>query len=256
MMPFLRSLLILLAFGAPAFSQDRTSSAAQNGAQDAAVAKQAAAAIETYLDGVKKSGGRPDYTKPPVSDWFHQVYDIEKLSALPPTTTADLSWLLDWTNAANKVNVLMNLFGATPGGGLDPAIFRRNQTDYEDQCVAAMNFLVRLEAIDATAMTGFMTQLPPEQRTPVREAGLQRMRKGAAEMIDGAVIWLAQGMRPENARTLTAALRDTKDVWATYILPDDRAKALVMLAQLQKIASDDEVQKNMAAVAAALNAAK
>jgi hypothetical protein len=101
-----------------------------------------------------------------------------------------------------------------------------------------------------------MAQLPPEQRTPVREAGLQRMRKGAAEMIDGAVIWVAQGMKPENARTLTAALRDTKDVWATYILPDDRSQALTMIAQLQKRVIDDEVQKNFAAVAAALNAAK
>jgi hypothetical protein len=175
MMPFLRSLLILLVLGAPAFSQGTAQNGVQAGSQNATTAKEAAAAIENYLDGVKKSGGRPDYTKPPVSEWFHQVFDMEKLSTLPPATTADLAWLLDWTSAANKTNVLMNLFGATPAGSLDPAVFRRNQTDYEDQCVAAMNFLIRLEAIDATALTGFMAQLPPEQRTPVREAGLQRM---------------------------------------------------------------------------------
>ena len=133
MQSLVTSLLIPLTLGVPAFSQSGTPSVIQNGAQDAATAKEAAAAIENYLDSVKKSGGRPDYTKPPVSEWFHQVFDIEKLSALPPATTADLSWLLDWTNAANKVNVLMNSFGATPGGDLDPAIFRRNQTDYEER---------------------------------------------------------------------------------------------------------------------------
>ena len=54
-MPFLRSLLLLLALVSPAFSQD--------GPHDAATAQDAGQAFGIYLDGVLKSGGEPDFTK-------------------------------------------------------------------------------------------------------------------------------------------------------------------------------------------------
>ena len=98
--------------------------------------------IATYLDGVQQSGGRPDYTKPPVSGLFHQVFNLEELKALPPPTPSDLSWLLDWTGAANRINILIAIFGTPKGGPLDPAVIKRNQTEYEDQCVRAMNFMI------------------------------------------------------------------------------------------------------------------
>jgi hypothetical protein len=256
MKPLFRSLLILLTLASPAFSQAAVQNGSPGGVQAAATAKAAADSIATYLDGVRTSGGRPDYAKPPVSDRFNEVFDLEKLTALPTPTTNDLGWLLDWTSAANRTNILMTLFGIAPGGKFDPAVVRRNQTDYEDQCVAAMNFLIRLEAIDVTTLTRFMAQLPLEQRTPVREAGLQKARQGAGEMVEGAAIWISQGMKPANARIITAALRDTRNVWASYMLPDDRGRSLTMLAALQKMVTDDEVKQNVAALADALNAAK
>jgi hypothetical protein len=119
-----------------------------------------------------------------------------------------------------------------------------------------MTFLVLIEAIDATMLTKFMAQLPSDQRTAAREAGLQRARKGAAQMIIGAAIWISQGMKPANARLITAALRDTRDVWAGYILPEDRGQAIAVLAELQKVTTDNEVRSNVTVLARTLAAAK
>jgi hypothetical protein len=112
----------------------------------------------------------------------------------------------------------------------------------------------RAVAVVATTLDRFMAQLTPEQRTPVREAGLKKARGGAAEMIEGTIIWVAQGMKPDNARLLTAALRETENVWAAYITPDDRTRVLGMLVALQKIVKDHETGDNLAAFAAALTA--
>ena len=59
-MLFIRSLLLLVALLSPAFGQD--------GSQIAPSAKDAVQALKLYLEGVSKSGGRPDYTKPPASE--------------------------------------------------------------------------------------------------------------------------------------------------------------------------------------------
>jgi hypothetical protein len=144
------------------------------------------------------------------------------------------------------------------GGPLLPvaiaAAVRRNQVECEDQCAAAANFMIRFMAAVSTTLDQFMAQLTPEQRTPVREAGLKKARGGAAEMIEGTIIWVAQGMKPDNARLLTAALRETENVWAAYITPDDRTRVLGMLVALQKIVKDHETGDNLAAFAAALTA--
>jgi hypothetical protein len=245
-MPFLRSLLILLALVSSAFCQD--------GPRDAASAKDAAEALAAYLDGVLKSGGRPDYTKPPIPDLLHRVFNMEGLAALPPPKPSDLAWLLDWTGAANRTNLLMMLFGLKPGENLDQAAVLRNQAECEDQCAASLNFMIYLTAIETPAMNEFMAQLTPEQRTPVREAGMQRARHDAAEMIEGVFVWISQGMKPANERLLTAALRDTGNVWAGSITSDDRTRVLSMLAALRKTVRDDEVQKNLAAFAGTLEA--
>jgi hypothetical protein len=85
-MLFLRSLLLLVTLLSPALGQD--------GSQIAANAKDAAQALRLYLDGVSKSGGRPDYTTPPASDLFRRVFDLEQLAALPPPKPSDMAWLI------------------------------------------------------------------------------------------------------------------------------------------------------------------
>ena len=43
---------------------------------------------------------------------------------------------------------------------------------------------------------------------------------------------IAHGMKPANARLLSAGIRDTRDVWASYIPPDDRAPIAELLKQI------------------------
>jgi hypothetical protein len=247
-MLFLRSLLLLATLLSPAFGQD--------GPQIAASAKDAAQALQLYLDGVSKSGGRPDYTTPPASDLFRRVFDLEQLTALPPPQPSDITWLTEWFGAANQTNRLIMNFGAKPGPDLDQAAVLRNLAEYEDQYASIANFLIRAAAREAPTMFLFMDQLTPEQRTPIREAGLQKARGGVAGLVTSAIGSVAQGMRPANARLITAALRDTRDALATFILPDDRKRIVGLLTKAANIVKGDEVQANLTAFAGALAAAK
>ena len=73
-------------------------------------------------------------------------------------------------------------------------------------------------------------------------------------MLDNTIPPIGAGMRSANARLITAALRDTRDVWARWILPNDRSRIITLLAKVQVIVKDDEVQKNLAAFADRLSA--
>ena len=247
-MRFLRSLLILLALVAPARSQ--------NGPHDATTAQNAAQAFGLYLDGVLKSGGQPDFAKPPAADLFRHIFDVAALKALPPAKSDDIPWLLQWGAAVDQSYKRIILFGLQPGQAPDQLVLRRNMAEYEDQCAMAMDFLIRFSARQATALTLFLQQLPQEQRTPARAAGLQQARMGAAQTIVGAITAIAQGMKPGNARLITASLRDTRNTWATYVMPDDRTKIVNVLGQMPASVKDGEVRKNLAALAGALAAAK
>jgi hypothetical protein len=246
--PFLRSLLVLLALVSSAHSQD--------GPSDANTAQNAAQAFGIYLDGVLKSGGQPDFTKPPAADLFRHIFDVAALNELPPAKAADISWLLQWGAAVDQSYKRIILFGLQPGQPPDRLVLQRNMAEYEDQCAMAMDFLIRFEARQATALTLFLEQLPQEQRTPTRAAGLQQARMGAAQTIVGAIAAIAQDMKPGNARLITASLRDTRDTWATYVMPDDRTKIVTIIGQLPATVKDGEVRKNLAALAGALAAAK
>jgi hypothetical protein len=117
-----------------------------------------------------------------------------------------------------------------------------------------MSFLIRFEARQATTLTLFLDQLPAEQRTPARAAGLQQARSGSAQTITGAITAVMEGMKPDNARLIAGALRDTRDVWAGYIMPNDRNRIAKLIADTP--ATDRETQKNLTAFAGALAAAK
>jgi len=207
-----------------------------------------------YLDTVSKSGQRPDYTKPPAADLFRRVFDVEQLAALRPPEAGDMPWVLDWFDAVKETYKRIMFFGAKPGPGPDLAAIGHNMEEYEDQYAAAMSFMLRLMAREATTVFLFMDQLTPEQRTPIREAGLQRSRAGGAQMIENAIPPVAAGMRPANARLITAALRDGRDVWARFILPDDRSRIITLLVKVRDIVKDDEVRNNLAAAADRLSA--
>ena len=191
-MPILRSLLLLVALLSSAFAQD--------GPQSAVGAKDAVQALQLYLDGVAKAGGRPDYTRQPASDLFQRVFDLAQLTAFPPPPAADVGWLIQWFTAASQANRLIVYFGTKPGPNPDEMTVLRNLKEYENQYAAAMNFMIRLAAREATALSLLMEQLTPEQRTPVREAGLVKARSGAAELLASSIGLVTQGIGPDNAR--------------------------------------------------------
>jgi len=246
--PFLRSLLLLLALVAPAFSQD--------GPRDAATAQNAAQAFGIYLDGVLKSGGEPDFTKPPAADLFRHIFDVAALNALAPAKADDIPWLLQWGAGVVESYKRIIFYGLQPGQPIDQLVMRRNMSEYEDQCAMAMSFLIRFEARQATTLTLFLDQLPAEQRTPARAAGLQQARSGSAQTITGAITAMTEGMKPDHARLIAGALRDTRDVWAGYIMPDDRSRIAKLIADTPATVKDRETQKNLTAFAGALAAAK
>jgi hypothetical protein len=247
-LPILRSLLLLVALLSPAFAQD--------GPQDAASAKDAVQALQHHLDDVAKAGGRPDYTKPPASELFQRVFDLTRLTAFPPPTAADVSWLIQWFTAASQANRLIIYFDTAPGPNPDEIAVLRNLKEYENQYAAAMNFMIRLAAREATALSLFMDQLTPEQRTPVRESVLLKARSGAAELLSSSIGIVTQGITPDNARLMSAALRDTRNVWATYLLLDDRKQIIGYLEKAIGLVTDSEVKADLVAVSDALTVGK
>jgi hypothetical protein len=243
-----RIFLMLLALASPAWAQD--------GARDAADAGEAAQAFRVYVDGVTKQGGRPDLTRPEIAALLGRVFDLDALNALPPAQANDVSWLIDWMEAANATSKLFTLYGSKPGPQPDSAAIQRNVTEYEDQYAAAMNFVIRCLAREAVSVNMFMAGLAPEQRTRVREQGFTGARSGAAELILDAICAAIQGAsKPANARLVAAAIRDTRQVWASYFLPQDRARVIEQLADLSKRVPDEPARIDLATFTAALQAA-
>jgi len=240
----LHGLPIALALAAPAFAQTP-----RDGASIATEAKDAATQLQAYLADVLKGGGRPDFSKPPASDLLGQVFNLKQLEALPQAQGGDLSWLLDWFAAANGTNKAIMFFGIAPPVSLrnDEAAIQRNVTDYEDQEAVAGNFLLRLSAYQIQAAFLFMDQLAPAQRTSVRTEGFNKMRVAEAELVRNYVGWMAVGMKPANARLVSAALRDTGAVMATAILPADRPTVLAVLDKAQAAVTDEETRSNLSA---------
>jgi hypothetical protein len=246
-MPIVRILMVLLALASPAFAQD--------GARDAAAAKEAAQAFRVYVEGVTKTDGRPDLTRPEVAALLDRVFDLDALNALPPAQANDIIWLLDWMDAANAVNKLFTRYGSKPGPQPDLAAIQRNMTEYEDQYAAAVSFLIRGFAREAVSTKLFMAGLAPEQRTRLREEGLARLRSSAAEFILDAICSVIQsGGRAANARLVAAAIRDTREVWAGNFLPQDRTRVIELLADLSRPVPDETARIDLAAFTAALQA--
>ncbi len=246
-MPIVRILLILLALASPALAQD--------GARGAAAAKEAAEAFRVYVDAVTKDGGRPDLTRPEVVAVLGRVFDLDALNALPPAQAGDLPWLADWMETAEATYELFLMYGAKPGPQLDVAAMRRNMTEYEDQYASAINFVIRGRAREAVAENLVMAGLAPEQRTRVREEAFTEARNTNAEFILSTISSvILSGGKPANARLVAAAIGDTREVWASYFLPQDRTRTVALLARISSRVTDDTARADLAAFTTALQA--
>ena len=245
-MRIVRSLLLLLALGSPALAHD--------GPRHAAAARDAAQAFQRYIEDIAKTGGRPDLTRPDVAKLLGQMLNLDALMALPAPQASDIPWTSEWIEASNVISSTILTYGAGPRSKLDAAAVQRNLTEYEDQYAAAMNFEIRLYAHQLAAFNLALARLSPAQRTPAQQEAVKQMRIGAAEMIVGAIQSMVLGGTPANSRLVAAAIRDTRDVWAAFFLPEGRADAMNLVARSPATVKDDEARRHLAAFAAALQA--
>jgi len=211
---------------------------AQDGPRIAASAKQSAEALAAYIQEATSARRRPDYSKPPVSDYLRNIIDFETFAALPPPQAGDVSWLLAWNNSVNRAFKMMMYFGATSESDMKQAMVL-NLTENEDAIMRAMAFEVRLGSRMMQTMPLFMAALPPEdpKRTEIRKAGIKRAQRGLVETVQGTSMSLTGPMQPQNALRLAEALRDTAPVWAPLATASERAELL----KLFKKAADANV---------------
>jgi hypothetical protein len=198
-----------------------------DGAALATRAVDAAKELRTHLAELAKAGARPDFSKPPASELFGRIYDMNALAALPPPAPNEISWLLNWSAAGGGIVKAILTFGITPPAGpSDQAAIERNLVDYEDQQAVASSFLIRITAREMQVLSLFMAQLPEDQRTPIRQEGFDTARAGATKVLSGALITLASDLKTANARMLSAAIRDTGDVWVQNLFAKDRPEIM------------------------------
>ena len=113
-----------------------------------------------------------------------------------------------------------------------------------------------MTAREIQAAFAFVDQLAPAQRTRVRMEGFNKMRGADAEMILSYVGCIVPGIKPANARLVSAAIRDTGAVLATAILPGDRPAILAALAKGEAAVTDEETRSNLSSFGALLTEAK
>ena len=245
--PIVRILLILLVLTTPALAHD--------GVRDAAVAREAAQAFKIYIDEVTQEGGRPDLKRPAVVSMLGRIFDLDALNALPPAQASDISWLLEWGDAANATSKLFTRYGSKPGPRPDLEALQRNMTEYADEFATAMNFMIRAMAREAVAARLFRATLRPEDLTRVREQGFTGLRHSTAEFVLTAICSVIEsGGRPENARLVAAAIRDTREVWANFFFAEDRSRVIEYIAEHDKRIPDETARTDLAAFTAALQA--
>jgi hypothetical protein len=132
------------------------------------------------------------------------------------------------------------------------AVIQRNMTEYGDQYAVAVNFLIRRGFAREQTVHGGPRAGAAHARTG---GGLARLRSSAAEFILEAICSVIQsGGKAANARLVAAAIRDTREVWASNFLPQDRTRMIELLADLSKRVSDETARIDLAAFTAALQA--
>jgi hypothetical protein len=228
-MPFVVvALLVLLA---PAARAD--------GASSAQTAAKAAQDLTSYNDGVVKKNERPVFDKPPASQYLAQVLDGKALAALPRPAASDMSWLMQWAEAMNKVNQLLIFTGAKSNSEADQrAAIERNMVDYEDVMFPAWAFMARLQTRMLLSADLFMAALKPEDRTPARQGGLAKIRNGHMQFVQGGLTTIAAGVKPQNAKLLTAALRETAPTWAPRINEPEQSRLRSTLTEAKQVYTD------------------
>lgn len=115
--------------------------------------------------------------------------------------------------------------------------------------------MVRGQAREAISINMFWAGLAPDQRTRVREQGRAGASRSTAEWILEAICsTMLSDRKPADARLVAAAIRDTREVWASFFLPKDRARLIEGLAGYQRRVPDETARTDLAAFSDALQA--
>ena len=226
-----------------------------DGARSAALATQAALELASHTEELAKTGMRPDYSKPPASEQLRRIFDTPALLALPQPEAGDVSWLVEWGDAANASSKILLLFGAAPGMDRAMAI-ERNMAENEDLIAAAWDFVLRLQSRTTRAVSLYFKSLAPDERTETRLKGLATFREGYLQFVGGVLTTIAAGITPKSARLLTTALRDTAPGWVLLSLQAERLHLLWIIAEARKSNKDAEVLANLSAIATVVEAEK
>jgi hypothetical protein len=228
-----------------------------DGPQAAAAATAAVEELTRYNDDVAKTNDRPAFAKPPASEFLARILDAQALASLPAPEAEDMPWLVKWSDAMNKVNHILIFAGAQSSSEADQrAAIERNMNDYEDVLFPAWAFMARMQ--DRLILTAdlFMTSLPDDQRTPVRQRGLAQIRDGHIQFVQGGLTTIAAGVKPENAHLLTVALRETAPTWAPRIKADEQERLRSILAEAKKKYQDKIVLDDIAGLALMIEGTK
>jgi hypothetical protein len=246
-MPFIVvALLVLLA---PAVRAD--------GASSAAAAAKAAQDLIRYNDDAVKKDQRPVFDKPPASGYIDRIIDAKALAALPPAQGKDISWLVQWADAMNKLNQAIIFTGAKSTSEADQrAAIERNMNDYEEVMFTAWAFMARMQTRLLQSADLFMKELPADQRTPVRQQGMKQIRDGHVQFVQGGLTTIAAGVKPVNAKLLTAALRETAPVWAPRITTEEQARMRSTLTEAKKGYEDAGVRDDIDGLSLMIEGAK
>jgi hypothetical protein len=80
------------------------------------------------------------------------------------------------------------------------------------------------------------------------------MRSATSEFILGVICSVIESGKPANARLLAAAIRDTREVWASFFLAQDRARVIEYLAEVANRVPDEAARTDLAAFTDTLQA--
>ena len=229
-MNYLARLLLVLSFlpGAALAASEAVQASMDASAKYQALLKEYAAA------GVDPSVQR-------VSPLLAQLIDQDVLVAAR-TAEDPLKSLMEACGAANAVNVSLALFGIENIGlkTKDPveaathvrALAERNTLKFQDQILPLTNFLTSCFAVQIPYMASFVQNLPGDQLTPIRLAGLTQFRGGMEAFLSQSLASVAEPRFNEKLRSElleTLALRAA--VYAES-LPKDRRDTIRRVGEL------------------------
>lgn len=246
--------LVALAF---AFTLLISPASAQDGPRLSLDAVQAAKDFRDYLDRTAAAKGALALSAPPASGLLDRIYNTKALLALPASIGADVSWLNEWLGVAGSTSTAILYFGADPKGPPTQPALEENVRRYEDVLARGFTFILRLMPRVISSVESFVGSLPEADRnTPGRQQGPARAHNGYIQTVSGCLTFVGGHVRPDNARLIARALRNTVNDWSSIATAQQRVQLLNLLAQARLGTKDPTAQDDLLAISTTIAAMK